>query len=302
MDYQSFKEELLSFLAYHKPKGRSFVDLIEKGGFPSDRRLQNLVAHANFIKSKKIEREAVEDWFFFYHKEWDTVDMKYWNAQECYCRYQEEGWQSIVPMIEAKWGTGMTETEDEGNVYEACRKNLILMPYILGECNKPQDQSICLEFGVIALVLHRIIWKSGKELHTVPVNWDYLSFINVQPSIRFNSVVLLGHALVNTSSIMPHRLYRSRTQNKWYLTTKYGLYGAVAIFYPNMLERLAKLLGGDFYVDFYNIHRLLLRPVRFCENLLSCATSGSSEQFLQGQYGYGKLYRYFRDRGKLVEV
>jgi hypothetical protein len=302
MDYQSFKEELLCYLMQHKPEGRSFADLIEKGGFPSDRRLQNLVAHVNFIRSKRIEREAAEDWFFSCHKEGDTVDVKYWNVEECYYRYQEEGWQSIVPMIQAKWGTGMTETEEEGNEHERCRNNLILMPYIIGECHQSQDLPIFLEYGVIALVLHRIIWNSGKELHAVPVNWDYLSFFKVYPSIRPNLTVLLGHALVNTSRIMPHRIYRSHTQNKWYLTTKYGLYGAVAIFYPNMLERLAKLLGGDFYVDFYNIHRLLLRPVRFCKSLLSCATSGSSEQFLQGQHGYGKLYRYFRDRGKLVEV
>jgi hypothetical protein len=287
---------------HHKQVGRSLVDVVEGGGSLDQERQQNLVAHVNFVESGKIERETVGDWLFFYLKEMDKVDVKYWKLNECYDRYKEEGWQSILPMIEAHWGIGMTETVDEGNECEACRKNLILKPYIIKGNNHQVEWPIFWEFGKVALVLHRIIWKSEGEQYTIPASWDYLSLIKLNPTFRLTPTIMLGHALINTSRLMPYRLYQGHSKYKWYLTTKCGLYGAVAIFYPNMQERLAERLGGDYYVDFYNMHRLLLCPVHRCKNLTSCAASGSSEQFLQGQPGYGRLYRYFQDRGKLVEV
>jgi hypothetical protein len=296
MTYLCFKKELLTYLMQHRSAGSASVKVIEKGGFSKRWKQQNLIAHINFVESGINEQEATDDWFYFSEKEAETNDIKYWNVKECYRRYIAEGWQSILPMIEAQWGYGNTENKEEGNAFEACRKNLILKPFITGEHQQQLSRLIYWEFGEIALVLHRMIWNTEGERQTIPFNWDYME------NSKINSSTLLGHALLNTSRIMPHRLFKAHSNGKWYLTTSWGLYGAVAIFYPNMQERLAKILGGDYYVDFYDMHRLLLCPVHRCKNLLTCAASGSSEQFLQGQPGYGKLYRYFQDRGKLVEV
>lgn len=46
-----------------------------------------------------------------------------------------------------------------------------------------------------------------------------------------------------------------------HLTTEGGRLGAVAFFYPGMRERLARMIGGDYYAVFPSAHECIIHPI-----------------------------------------
>lgn len=280
MSYQRFKKELLKYLNHQTTVNYTSIAIQNCETIYSNESWQNYTIEFHYEESDTVNFLPVKDWII----------------KECYRRFNTEGWQGILPYLSAHWECSLNETQKEKTAYAHYQDSFILKPYFYDNCNLCLKNYIYWTSNVLTLVLHRLIWDQEGELFTVPVPKEALEHYNI-------SVLYLFYlALQNTQKKMPPILSSEPENRRWYLTTTYGLYGAVALFYPHIQEYLADVLGGDYYVDLYDMHNLLLCPVNVCKNLASCASSGSSKQFFIGQPGYGKLFRYFQDRGKLVEV
>lgn len=87
------------------------------------------------------------------------------------------------------------------------------------------------------------------------------------------------------------------------LTTSTGKDGAVAIFYPGVMERLRGLMEGDYYVGFLGVDEVVIHPV-LCK---SPDEMKAAIHHVNGVYGEkdmlsDRVYRYWGARRRLLEV
>lgn len=87
------------------------------------------------------------------------------------------------------------------------------------------------------------------------------------------------------------------------LTTTAGINGSLTVFYPRLQERLACLLGGDYYVSFPNIHDALIYPLTSCHvGSLKETTREKNAMIRKELVLTDKVYRYCGCRKYLLEV
>lgn len=76
-----------------------------------------------------------------------------------------------------------------------------------------------------------------------------------------NSVRCLQPQFESLVSNLGMNLPESQFPPVFVLTNQYALYGAACVFYPGLLAKIARLLGGDFYIVPSSIHEVLILPV-----------------------------------------
>ena len=87
------------------------------------------------------------------------------------------------------------------------------------------------------------------------------------------------------------------------LTTTKNINGAVALFYPGVLKRLAQLMGGDYFVGFTSIHEAIIHPAKrqSPENMRE-SIKDINEVFPKEEMLTNAVYRYHVSSGLLAEV
>ncbi|MCM1552989.1 MAG: hypothetical protein NC092_09890, partial [Butyrivibrio sp.] len=79
--------------------------------------------------------------------------------------------------------------------------------------------------------------------------------------------------------------------------------GALAFFYPEMKERLADLLEGDYYVGFLNVNEVVVCPVRRkILGELKSAVFYANALLDERKKLTDRIYRYSSSYGRLIEV
>ena len=89
------------------------------------------------------------------------------------------------------------------------------------------------------------------------------------------------------------------------LTTEQEVNGAVAAFYPGILERLYRMVGGDFYLVFSSTYDVHVHPVNGMAKVSSMRITladmnrdmNSREEILSR-----KIYRYNGEKKEIAEV
>ncbi|MBQ2802422.1 MAG: hypothetical protein IJF07_00795 [Lachnospiraceae bacterium] len=145
---------------------------------------------------------------------------------------------------------------------------------------------------------------------------------------------LLDIALQNSLMRMPPRLYVAEDvrfsyerqegefmseegvwEHKWHpedlaegrkgyrLTTTYQENGALAIFYPGVQERLAQIMGGDYYVGFVSIHEAVIHPASH-KNLYEMQAAILRNSAFQTKQNIltNQIYRYSCSQKKLLQI
>lgn len=183
-------------------------------------------------------------------------------------------------------------------------------PAILRPLNYKRNQAelkegIYWRFGDISLVLYAPLFDGGDDDVMMQVDREVIRKWHVEEQM------LLEEALQVTSRRRPLRLYRSTDMEilpeegaRGYRLTAVGyINGAVAFFYPGVRERIAELMGGDYYVGFINVHEALVQPVRYKvlqemkAAILRTSILGDGREVLTE-----KVYRYCCHQARLVEV
>lgn len=215
--------------------------------------------------------------------------------------------------------------------YEIVKKILIIRPLAKEEVEeKTLKEAIYDEFNDILLVLYADLsgdnteivlsskilkstfdsWKQKKE----DVMYDALvnTYVLAQPRM-FNVLDLDGYmgGKKNVGAFMAinedPRCYKYNTNSPFLLTTTRRKNGAIAIFYPNVKEKIADIVGGDFYFLIGDIDTCFILNAAWDDDKLKMELSaltagGSKEECAQNgfdAYLSKYLYKYDSKRNEI---
>ncbi len=261
--------------------------------------------------------------------------MTYWKVRSLYECYLKEGWQSVLPIIsvrlqkiEEERGKQSQKTNFWDGGYEQSRDRHILRPINYASGREELENCIYWKFGDIALVLYLLIHETPGDCMTVKLNRGMVENWGIPDQ------VLLTNALMNTRIKMPPRLFHGddigvgtdkrkgifmpedgkisielHTEDEaecicgYRLTTTRWLNGAVALFFPGVKERLAELIGGDYFVGFTSVHEAVIHPVNYkILGEMRAAIQHINAVFDEKEMLTNRIYRYCAARRELIEV
>ena len=328
MTYDEFKQELYCNVSGQESDSCGQVQLFEKQDVENNDVGQFFSQpHMSDLKGKMVQ----DDYLCVQWNKPQPMNVRSWNVRTLYEKYKREGWQGVLPEIneELRYIPKMgVKTVGEYDTYEKCCEQLILRPLNYLRNRDLLAESIYWRFGDMALALYAQMGNVGREHVTMKIvrsmteNW------------KVSHQTLLTNALLNTYAKMPPRLFFTddiRFSYGWrdgvFMPEEYGARihitreneeegmkgyrltttsmqnGAIAIFYPGVMERLSVLLGSDYYVGFTSIHQAVIHPVhRKNPSEMQASIRHVNAVFDEKDMLTNKIYRYWRRQKKLLEV
>ena len=141
--------------------------------------------------------------------------------------------------------------------------DLSIVFYLLLEDNATESTSMLITS------MHTELWK----IQTDTLWKDAIDNIsNLLPAEFFTLRYAMDELIGRNSNGVPENLLRERTgkaDSMYVLTNRSRTYGASCMVYPHILEKVADVLGTDFYILPSSIHEVLIAP---------CNDSGSTEE------------------------
>lgn len=311
MTYEAFKKELLMSMEHQKGMEENRIFFLCKGDRSREKGMQEAILRANLSCWGSNSAFVLDDVLCVEWKENDCVKAGCFRVREYFECYKREGWTGILPKMNAR----LLEVQ-EG--FRKSKNRLILR---VVNCKRLVDDAIYWRIGEIALALYGIVGAAGREPITLRMNREMVKEWGLTDD------VLLTTALFNSCDYMPLRIMEGTEAcprqtvsetgglkqrladnecghcNGLRLTTELRMNGAVAFFYPGVMQELAEWLGEDYLVAFPNIHEVCIYPVGtvsagrireriHMENILADEREVLTE----------KIYRYCRNGGRLIEV
>ncbi len=265
--------------------------------------------------------------------------LAYWRVRSLYERFLLEGWQGILPEITFRLQRieeQNKKTERKGNAeesfwsagYEQSRDRHILRPINYFHGREELENCIYRRFGDIAIVLYLLIHETAGDCMTMKLNRGMTEHWGIPDRALWNN------ALLNTRVRMAPRLFHGdevrdgagkkrgifmpedgavcvemNVEDAWEcirgyrLTTTRWLNGAIALFYPGVKERLAEMIGGDYFVGFTSIHEAVIHPVQYkILGEMRAAIQHINAVFDEKEMLTNRIYRYCAARRELIEV
>lgn len=331
MTYQEFKRELYrSINSQEAMKGKELW-LLEKGVEYTKPELLHMIRLLNIGYYGKENGRVREDIICVMWGRQERLHLLHWKVRKMFERYRKEGWQGILPEIASKLPSppaerGMPALGD-GSYEQSCER-LMIRPVNYTRNQEQLQDCIYWKRGDIALELCALLYDSGDDPVFVKVNRPMTAQWGLPEE------VLLTNAMLNSSLRMPPRLFHGndmRVHHSWKegimmpeekgtsilldpkdyweqvlgyrLTTAKRVNGAAAIFYPGVQERLALLLGGDYFVGFTSIHEAVVHPVRHKQLPdIKNAIRETNAVFDERETLTDSIYRYSTARKNLIEV
>ncbi len=329
--YEEFKRELYRNVVQQTASEGKIIRLLERRMVCADAESIRMIKLINFADYGAEDLALREDILCAAWGKGDLVNMKYWRIRLLYERFLREGWQSVLPEIVVRLqeaGAGNEEMPLWNARYEQSRYSHILRPLNYHYSRPELENCIFWRFGDIALVLYLLIHETSEDCMTMKLNRG------MTERWAMSDEVLLTNALLNTRAKMPPRIFLGDDIRYGYgekegifmpedgdisaeihpeeeleglhgyrLTTTRWLNGAMAVFYPYVKERLAELIGGDYFVGFTSIHEAVIHPVQ--HKILSemkAAIQHTNAVFDEREMLTNRVYRYCAARRELVEV
>lgn len=330
MTYEAFKRELYRHvLKQAKVRGRQ-VRLLEKDSACLDEQTLQAVRLMNLNTCGAKELAVREDMLCVVWENAGHMGILNWKVRPLYESYKREGWQSVLPEIVMKL---QKSGGNAGNVFKTEKdygpgsERLIIRPLNFANNREELENCIYWRFGEVALVLYAVIYDMDRDFMTMKITRGMIE------SWGISDAEVLTNALLNTYAKMPPRLFYGTDLRPEYgtsdgifmvedgngirvhaedeaeglcgyrLTTARWLNGAVALFYPGVKERLAQMLGGDYYVGFTSIHEAVIHPVQHkLLGEMKAAIQHTNAVFDQREMLTNCVYRYCGAKKELVEV
>lgn len=213
------------------------------------------------------------------------------HVGELYRLYRKDGMKGVLPIVRSDIkGIKSTASQNlavlnQHEDYEAIREHLIIRPLNYDDNDKVLAKAIFRRVGDMALVLYISLGTTphgtGQNILSAMVRRDMFQAWDADEQ------EVLDYALENTMRLQPpvfchvamglgggnlksrHVRFMEDESVKIDfnsplappLTTEQEVNGAVAAFYPGVLERLYRMVGGDFYLVFSGIYDVHIHPV-----------------------------------------
>lgn len=328
MTYEEFKKELYRNLRQQNLSSGRQVLLLEKGCIVSKKELLTLVKLINLSVRGREGAVIKEDVICVVRNRQDVVSMIHWLVRPLYDRFKREGWQGVLPEMVMKMQDGRKETGRMRIGGVPMGDRLIIQAMQYPYYRDMLEKTIAWQFGDIALALYLLVDDNPTEMHAVHVTREMVEGWGATDES------LLTNALLNTREKLPPRLYYASETGidcgldygvfmpgekgrmisihpdyepeglqGYTVTNVRGSYGAVALFYPGVKERLAELLDGDYYVGFTSVHEVVVHPARhkvLAE--MKASLRRTNILFEQREVLTDRVYRYSCSRQELIEV
>lgn len=331
MTYQEFKRELYRSIHSQESMMGKELWLLEKGVEYTQPEHLRMIRLLNIGGNGKENGRVREDIICVMWGHRERLHLLHWKVRKMFEHYRKEGWQGILPEIASKLSSppaeGGTLALGDGSYEKSCER-LIIRPVNYTRNQEQLQDCIYWRRGDIALVLYALLCDSGDDYISVKVNRPMTAQWGLPEE------VLLTNAMLNSSLRMPPRLFHGsdmRVHHRWRegimmpeeegisislnpkdhweqvlgyrLTTAKRVNGAAAIFYPGVQERLALLLGGDYFVGFTSVHEAVVHPVRHKQLPdIKNAVRETNAVLDERETLTDSIYRYSTARKDLIEV
>lgn len=329
MTYETFKQELGNYLVQQQelmltPDMLYFYD---DGYTPEDDYGLQLVRETN-IKYHKTESDTlIGDFLVISEKDEFSQTCRFY-LKYLYDEWQKNGWDAVVDIV--KQNIEMVKKIEQTGIldmlydYEAVKDHLIIRPLNFTDRRYDLKDAIYKRIGDIVLVLYLLASDENinnqHNVISVKVKREIFEHWNVDEEETWQA------ALLNTNIMSPPRLYVKLkdlmdppyekgafmalnpdvTSFGMYdvptLTTTSQMNGAIALFYPGVMEKLAQMAGDkDYYVAFTSIHDVKIHvkgsiaPIEVLRNI-----KGVNKAFPKDEILSRKVYLYEREKKGLT--
>lgn len=264
----------------------------------------------------------------------DSAEYINFHVGELYRLYRKDGMNGVLPIVKrdirdlkASAPKSLSLLNQFGD-YEAIKEHLIIRPLNYDNNAKTLVKAIYRRVGDMALVLYislgNIDQGSVNNIVSAMVPRDTFQVWNMDENEVFN------RALENTMRLQPpvfccitgglggqfqqkHAPFMDDKSVSFSfdnpmapaLTTEQEINGAVAAFYPGVLERLHQIIGGDFYLVFTSISDVHIHPIngRFkVSSMRKSLADMNRDMNKQGDLLSQQIYRYSGETKEITAV
>lgn len=279
MGYKEFITELQEKLAEKKQElNYSKMNFFEDGFTSTDAKELAIIRETN-IRYHKTESDVLIGDFILLFQSGDRGEqMCRYECKYLYQRYEKGGWESVWKQVIASLDAGRELMEMEvmelieRNEYEPLKDKLFIRPLNFNNHRYALKNHIYRRVGDMVLVLY-ILAKDENDGVVHNVTSVKVHKASVQ-AWGIDEEELWESALSNTYVMAPPRMYFNPMDlfkppyhkgafmalnsditsipplSVPTVTTTSQTNGAIAMFYPGVMERLAELFGDDYYIAF----------------------------------------------------
>lgn len=261
----------------------------------------------------------------------ESAEYINFHVGELYRIYRKDGMERVLPMVKRDIkdirasAAGSLSLLNQFRDYEAIREHLIIRPLNYDDNEKALARAVYRRVGDMALVLYISLGKVGQGGAS-----NILSAMVPRDTFQgwsLDEQEVLDRALENTMRLQPPVLLDfgpnpMRMEHIPFmddesvrldaggpmglnLSTEQEVNGAIAAFYPGVLNRLSQMAGGDVYVLFTSISDIHVHPVNGRYTLSSMRRTLADTNRDLNQHGEllsRQIYRYSRDTKELTVV
>lgn len=261
----------------------------------------------------------------------ESAEYINFHVGELYRIYRKDGMERVLPMVKRDIkdirasAVGSLSLLNQFGDYEAIREHLIIRPLNYDDNEKALVKAVYRRVGDMALVLYISLGKVGQGGAS-----NILSAMVPRDTFQgwaLDEQEVLDRALENTMQLQPpvlldfganplrmkHILFMDDESVRLdaggpiglNLSTEQEVNGAIAAFYPGVLDRLSQMAGGDIYVLFTSISDLHVHPVNGRYTLSSMRrtlTDTNRDLNQHGELLTRQIYQYSRDTKEFTVV
>ena len=273
-------EKLMSDEKYglEAPNVRYYVKGLTAG---EDEEMQNDIINLNRSYFNSSSKTLLGNFVMLWHGTDNQMVSRY-DADYLYSVYKEKGWDEVIKSIDSGWE--IKNKNFDGSIvenihyYDLAKENLIIRAVNYDKSSENIKESIYKRIGDVALVIYAAVgedknsfmsfkvpkqllddWKVTEEtvwecaMNNTMTKAPLRIYSEAKGALRKKDV----SSLIETDDIKPIKVDK---RFGLMITTAKELNGAIAFFYPGVMDKLAKLVGGNYYIAFTGIHEVHIHP------------------------------------------
>lgn len=254
---------------------------------------------------------------------------------DLYRVYRKDGMAGVLPIVKRDIkdlrtsAAGTLGLLNQFGDYEAIREHLILRPLNYDDNEKALARGVYRQVGDMALVLYISLGKAGQggaqNIISAMVPRDTFqgwaldeqevldralgNTMRLQPPIFIDLAAMLGiGSHPRHVRFMEDESVRFDLDSPFApaLSTEQEVNGAIAAFYPGVMERLCQMAGGDVYVVFTSISEVHVHPVGGWHKVSSMreilADTNRSPMNRNGELLSRQIYRYSQEQKEFTSI
>ena len=296
--YDEFKNEI-AFYVENSDVGKGWKCIILPKGFTKEDAIKtklfitqstkqwNTFAFDTNVKYFQKEDLVIQGDILVVHKNQEFFSR--FSIEALYNLYKEhKDFTEVLKAIEQSLEMSKSDVKDIAERmfdYQFIKNYLMIRPLTYDPKNLKFENALYKTFDDIALVIYVKLGEDNGKLYSgvlpkeVLKEWN-MSFDDLFDEAMGNTYVLSQPRLFNFNDFnsythkpcvtlegafmalnVPDNIYHYN-DDKWYvLTTTTKTNGSIAIFYPNVKEKLYEMIGGDYYVSFIDLNTCNIKAV-----------------------------------------